>query len=885
MTGKQSIRPRLALLIWLWQAQSRHQAGRLMLAVTAIAIGVALALGIHLVNRSALAEFASSIAQINGEAQAQLIGRAGPFDEAVLERIVRVPGVAVASPVIDARLRVVRPKSAGPNVSAEPNAPAGPNASAEPNDSGTAVTPLLLRVIGIDPLRAASVTPGLVPSLEESGTALAGALFASDAIFLSRSARARLGLAVGDPITLLAGDRTVRLVVRGSVEGGGSGQMLAVMDIGTMQWQLGPMGRISRIDLAFDGERDLASVRRDIESRLPAELIWSGPQADLQRMSNLSRAYRVNLNVLALVALFTGVFIVHSALALMVVRQAGELALLQVLGATRRLVALRIGGTAAAIGLLGAAFGVGGAIFLAKLMLGLTRGDLGGGYFSAVTPALRVDTLSVALALAGGLAAALAGAWGPMRAATRLQPAQALRGGGIEAVLYRRRAPGAAVFAAACGLALLAAPPVLGLPIAAYAAIALLLIAGILVSPLLVRPAIGRLADSPRSASWGIVPWLALQRISGTPGQTATAFAGVIASIALASAMAIMVTSFRTSVEQWLDQVLPADLYGRAVAGELSGSLGADTQRVLAELPGAARTRFSRQLPLLLDARHPPVSLIARDFGDDDPAERLPLTGAVRAAPAGVPSAWITEAVVDLYGLRPGDSMDLPIGPTGTPLRVFVAGVWRDYSRQFGAIMIERSVYRDHTGDLSANEVAWWLAPGTDPGVFAQAVRESVGEVQSLELRDTLDLKAVSLRIFDRSFAVTYALEAIAIAIALFGAASSRAAEAIARQKEFGMMRHLGLTRRQLGQSFALEGAIGSGLACLWGLVLGAGVAAILVHRVNPQSFHWTMSMHWPVGLLAASLVATVVLAALAGRLTARQAMGPGPLAAVRADW
>ena len=98
-------------------------------------------------------------------------------------------------------------------------------------------------------------------------------------------------------------------------------------------------------------------------------------------------------------------------------------------------------------------------------------------------------------------------------------------------------------------------------------------------------------------------------------------------------------------------------------------------------------------------------------------------------------------------------------------------------------------------------------------------------------------------------------------------------------------MRHLGLTRRQLGQSFALEGAIGSGLACLWGLALGAGVAAILVHRVNPQSFHWTMSMHWPVGLLATSLAATVVLAALAGRLTARQAMGPGPWAAVRADW
>jgi len=760
---------------------------------------------------------------------------------------------------------------------------ASPEQFRQPN-AGTTAAPLI-RVLGIDPLRAVAVTPGLVPSVEESGTARASALFAADAIFLSRSAQARLGVTAGDPITLLADDRAVRLIVRGGVEGAGSGQLLAVMDIGTMQWRLGPMGRISRIDLAFDGERDLGSVRRDIESRLPHDVLWSGPQAEMQRMSNLSRAYRVNLNVLALVALFTGVFIVHSALALMVVRQAGELALLQVLGSTRRLVALRIGGTAALIGALGAAIGVGGALLLAQLMLQLTRGDLGGGYFSTDTPALRVDALSVALALAGGLAAALAGAWGPMRAATRLHPSNTLRGNGIEAVLYRKRTPRLAVVAAAGALLLLAAPPILGLPIAAYIAIALLLFAGILVSPSLVRPALGRLAESPRAARWGIVPWLALQRITGTPGQTATAFAGVIASIALASAMAIMVTSFRTSVEQWLDQVLPADLYGRAASGERTFTFGPETQRLLAAIPGAARTRFSRQQPILLDAQHPAVSLIAREFGDDDPTRLLPLTGVLRAAPEGAARAWITEAIVDLYGVRPGDWMELPIGPTGSPLRVFVAGVWRDYSRQFGAIMIDRSVYQQHTGDESANEVAWWLSPGTDPDAFAQSVRERAGTLASLELRDTLDLKAVSLRIFDRSFAVTYALEAIAIAIALFGAASSRAAEAIARQKEFGMMRHLGLSRVQLGRSFALESAIGAGLACVWGLALGAGVAAILVHRVNPQSFHWTMGMHWPVGLLAASFALTVLLAGLAGRLTARQAMGSGPLAAVRADW
>jgi len=281
----------------------------------------------------------------------------------------------------------------------------------------------------------------------------------------------------------------------------------------------------------------------------------------------------------------------------------------------------------------------------------------------------------------------------------------------------------------------------------------------------------------------------------------------------------------------------------------------------------------------------PPVALIARDFNAEDPARSLPLTGTVRDAPPGSVKAWITEAMVDLYGLRPGDWIELAIGVGNTPLRVFISGVWRDYSRQFGAIMIDRDAYIGHTGDQDANEVAWWLTPGTDPDTVIRRLAEVSPVTGALELRETTALKALSMRIFDRSFAVTYALEAIAIAVALFGAASSRAAEALARQREFGMLLHLGWTRAPIARAFALEGAVGALLACLWGLVLGAVVAAILVHRVNPQSFHWTMSMHWPWSLLAVSVCATVLLAALAARWVAHQALGAGPLAVVRADW
>ena len=109
--------------------------------------------------------------------------------------------------------------------------------------------------------------------------------------------------------------------------------------------------------------------------------------------------------------------------------------------------------------------------------------------------------------------------------------------------------------------------------------------------------------------------------------------------------------------------------------------------------------------------------------------------------------------------------------------------------------------------------------------------------------------------------------------------------EALARQREFGMLRHLGLARGQVGRQFAAEAAWGALIASIWGLVLGAGVAWILVHRVNPHSFHWTMSMHWPVTLLAMTACAMVGLAALAARLAARDATGTAPVLAVRQDW
>jgi len=213
-----------------------------------------------------------------------------------------------------------------------------------------------------------------------------------------------------------------------------------------------------------------------------------------------------------------------------------------------------------------------------------------------------------------------------------------------------------------------------------------------------------------------------------------------------------------------------------------------------------------------------------------------------------------------------------------------VAGMWRDYSRQTGAIMIDLDDYRRITGDRLVNDAAIELAPGAVADQVAAALTALAGP-GALEIARPGEIRAISLRIFDRTFAVTYLLEAVAVVIGLAGVAASFAALAAARRREFGMLRHLGLTRRQIGWMLALEGALAAGVGVLAGLLAGGAIGLVLIEVVNRQSFHWSMDLHVPWGSLALFAVSLVALAALAAVLAGRQAMRQDAVLAVREDW
>jgi len=846
------------LFYWLLSAAFRAQPGRWLVAGLTVAIGIALAVAIHTVNRSALGEFGRAIDLVNGQASAQLVMPSGEMRDTLFDEIVARQtelGIRAVSPVLERS------------------------------------TPSL-RVLGLDIFQAARVTPALMPSVEGSQRQ---ALFSKDTIFLSAAALKQLDVAVGDTLPLSIAGRVEVFKVAGLVPGA-AGQSLAVMDLGVAQWRLDGLGKLSRMDIQLVEGRSLKELAKDIDAlNLGLKLVTADDRD--RRMSNLSRAYRVNLSVLALVALFTGAFLVFTTISFSVLRQQSQLALLSVLGATRAWIFGLVLTQALIVAALGGMVGIGLGLLMASALLRVVGGDLGGGYFSSSIPPLEIDGTFIfgfwLLSLAVGV---LAGYF-PAKAATVGSPVAQLRAGAGERVLKPVLHHRVAVGLALTSLILAFMPAIAGLPIAAYLSIAFLLFAGLALTPSLVHQCFSFLARvllgrRTLPSSWTFAVW----RLAQAPASASGLIAGVVAALALTVAMVVMVASFRDSVTQWLDQVLPADLYASLSRSDLNQALINDPSLVqaIASAPGIARLEFTLQKQILFRSDRPEVVLIARPVSTLRAAQVLPLTGGISVQVQGstpsLPDVFVSEAMTDLYGWKPGQIQLLPTvnaeGQTGGHLSVWVAGVFRDYGRQHGSIVMDLSTYQGLTKDLRRTDLALWLLPNARSTEVLARLRTQFPQFEALQFRSSADLRALSLTIFDRSFALTYALEVAALLVAIFSVAAGFAGQALLRQKEFALMQHLGQSASQRTQWITLESGMLLGLAACWGTVLGLLMSQVLIHRVNPQSFHWTMQTSVPVVALVLLMLCIVLLGIAAAVWASKRNLNAERLAlSLREDW
>ncbi|WP_144138716.1 FtsX-like permease family protein [Paraburkholderia sp. BCC1884] len=837
---------------WLLGAEWRSHRGRALVAIATIALGVALGYAVQLINSAAFNEFSAATRSLSGQADLQVRGAQPACNESIYPLVANRPGVVLASPVLALDVSVP-----------------GENAA--------------LPVLGIDVFKASRIAPDLigVPAPDRPFDTLA-----ADTVFLSTAAQQWLKVKVGDDVALQSGTSIVHFRVAGGLVRTRPGQRLAVMDIAAAQWKFGRVGKLSRVDVQLERGVDRERFRRDLQAQLGSRWVVSETRDAESRTDRLSRAYRINMNVLALVALFTGAFLVFSTQAQGVVRRRAQFAMLRVLGLTRGQLLRQILLEGALLGLLGSLVGLGLGYAMASVALRFFGSDLGGGYFPGVRPQVGFEPLASTIFLALGIAVAVFGSLAPALEAARARPAAALKAGAEEGALGRLATPWPAL-ACLLGAALLTRiPPLFDAPIGGYLAVALLLIGGIALMPRVTATLFGMasraFATRRRASATGT---LALARLANAPGHASIAMGGVLSSFALIVAMAIMVASFRVSVEDWLVHLLSADLYVRVAPNGDTGGLRPDEQTQLAAVAGIRRAAFARTSRITLDPARPDIAVLAREIDAADPGANLQMTGAVLPPSAfrdGETPVWVSEAMVDLYGYKLGERVRLPIGDR--PSVFVVAGVWRDYVRQTGAIQIRLADYRRLTGDSGATDVAVTVQPAASVDQVVASLR-ALPFGASLELSQPGEIRAHTLVIFDRSFAVTYLLEGVAIVIGLFGVAATFSAQTLARAREFGMLRHVGVTRAQVLAVLALEGGMLAACGIAMGFVLGFAISLILVFVVNPQSFHWSMALHVPWTVLG-----TVALVMLASSCSTAVVAGRGAVSidavrAVKEDW
>jgi len=844
------------LFYWLLSTAFKAQPGRWFIAGLAVALGIALAVAIHTVNRSALSEFSRALDLVNGQASAQIVMPSGEFSDQLYDQIVTLQtelGIRAISPVLERNTAQIR-------------------------------------VLGIDIFQAGRVSSSLIPFVSEDQRQ---ELFSDNAIFLSAAALQKLQLSVGDSFALDYEGKRGRFKIAGTVPGA-VGQVIAVMDLGTLQWRLGGLGRISRMDVLLLDGKGIEEVANAVQNLNLGVRLISSQERD-RRVSNLSRAYRVNLNVLALVALFTGAFLVFTTISFSVLRQQSQLALLSILGASSywifSLVLAQAGGIAALGGLLGIGLG----LTLAFVLLNVLGGDLGGGYFSVAAPPLEIDPIALfgfwILAITVGLLAA----YFPAKAATAGRPTDQLRANSTERVLRPVMNHRIALIFSLASLVLAFMPAINDLPLAAYASIACLLFAGLALIPWIVQYCFSRLANG--LSHWQNQPsslTFAVWRLAQAPASAAGLIAGVVAAMALTVAMVIMVASFRDSMIQWLDQVLPADLY----ANFKQLNLGDEFQKnpnLLASLErvqGIERYELSVQRKIIFQSDRPEVTLIAKPIQQNRAAQTLPLIGSVYPesflpSQSALPVVYVSEAMVDLYDWRPGRIQTLPaLNEQQGSQKVWVAGIFRDYGRQHGALVIDLASYQKMSGNQQYSGIALWLVNQANPATVLNALRTAIPQFRDQEFINRSDLRALSIKIFDRSFALTYALEITALLVAIFATATGFAGQALLRQKEYALVYYLGQSTAQRTAWITTESGLLLGLAVIWGTLLGLLISQILIHRVNPQSFHWTMDTSVPYLALTTLMLALVGCGIAAALWASKRNLNPTNLiTALREEW
>ncbi len=834
----------LALFSRLILRPLRKERLRTALTVLAVALGVAAVLAIELAGDAAAGSFQSSMETLIGNADFEVTAAPGGVPAAVLARLATLPLPLKLHARIEDYALLSNPRRTVP-------------------------------LLGVDML---AESLGAAGSPEDGGSNFER----DDSVW----AGSDLGWKTGDRVKVLINDTVSELTVRG-VLGEHSGNVL-VMDLAPAARLLRRKATLDRILIEVPSDRSTDQWETLLRNALPAGVSLAREGARTDENRKMLAAFRWNLRVLSYIALAVGAFLIYNTISVSVVRRRFEIGILRALGAPRGIVLGAFLGEAAALGFLGAAAGIALGRFMAAGAVKMVAATVQSLYVSS-RPGRISLTWEIALAaFLVGVGVSVASALSPAWEASRVAPVEAMARGRREheARVHRWRDLAMAMVLAMCAWVASRQEPVGGKPMFGYLAAVLLLGASALAIPALVSVASAAVAGILLRV-FGVEALLATRSLAGSLRRTSVLVGALSTAIAMLAAVGIMVGSFRETVLIWMEDRLQADLYLQAAmppGPDRHPTLSPDIPDRLARLPEVAAVDRARTYEI--DYQGMPATLGAVDARITGRYGRRPfLSGAdpqsVFGQLLGGNAVIVSETFAAKHHVRPGDV--LPLVLNGKPARFRVVDIYYEYGNERGSVIMDRGSLLKYLPGTEVSKIALYLKPGISLDDGRRAV-ETVLAGRRVMVASNRTIRDEGMRVFDRTFAITYALEAVAVFVAVMGVGGALLALVIDRRREFGLLRFLGGASGQLRRIILFEAGLIGLLATFAGLILGLLLSLVLIYVINKQSFGWTIQFHWPVAILLAALSVVYLATLLAGLYPARIAARLVPIEVIHEE-
>lgn len=702
---------------------------------------------------------------------------------------------------------------------------------------------------------------------------------------------ARLGLGTGQTVRLLINDESRTFKVAGVLKPKPtdlSEQNAIVADIGLAQRVTGKLGKIDRIEVTIPKGASLESSRSQLKALLPVSVAIEEQGARTEENRRMLASFRWNLQVLSYIALVVGGFLIYNTISVSVVRRRSEIGIIRALGASRTMLLSGFLAEACVFGLLGGAIGLFLGRFMAIGAVQLVGSTIQSLYVSSQPAPVEFTPSALLVGMFVGVAVSLLAAFAPALEASRVAPVEAMARGRQE---YWTRVRSKPVLLLAVALTILAIvfsllPPVGRRPVFGFASALLLIAATCALIPSSVL-ALVNLVHRAIERLFGIEALLALRSLRASLGRTSVLIGALATAVAMMVSVGIMVGSFRDTVSLWMDNQLRADFYLRPAgssAADRHSTMSSELMVKLKSLPGVATVDGFRAYSISYQGM--PASLGGSDFGEITSHSDIRFvrgqgdTSAFDLLAKG-DYVMVSEPFANKHHVRLHDSIPLSLG--GHQKAFKVLGIYYDYSTERGFVVMDRHRLQRYLPDPAVSNIAVFLKPNADANQVRHAIDRAIAGRGVLVFTNSR-LRREALAIFDRTFTVTYALEAVAVFVAVMGMAGALLTLVIDRRREFGLLRFLGAASGQIRRVILFEAGLLGLLANGIGLALGAALSLILIFVINKQSFGWTIQFHLPVLLIFSALTGIYIATVVAGLYPARTAIRLNPIEVVHEE-